>query len=323
MGESQRKRLRMWFLAAVAATLVSGEISRAQDGTEAPPAEGETALFRAQVDRVVLYAAVFDRQKNLVTGLPQESFRVYQDGKLQQLSGFSNHDIPVSMGIAVDSSASMIEMRAAVNAAALALVRASNPADEVFVVDFKDTVELTQDFTNDIAALEQGLSEVRMWGGTAVRDAMKISFDHLRNGAKEKRVLVVITDGEDDSSDIGQDELIRQLRASDVTIYTIGLLSDIPSSKRRNAQRFLEEAAQVSGGASYFPGSVAAVEALAAKIAHDIRNQYILEFPVPLDNKPGYHPLRVEAVSQGGRKLNVRTRPGYIYEPSGEGPAVR
>jgi VWFA-related protein len=292
----------------------------ADNGTK--PDSGDV-LFRTQVDRVALYAAVFDRQQRLVTGLPQEAFRVYQDGKQQQLSGFSNQDIPVSMGIAVDSSASMTEKRASVNAAALALVRASNPADEVFVVDFKDTAAITQDFTSDIAALENGLFQVRMWGGTAVRDAMRISFDHLLHGAREKRVLVVITDGEDDSSDIEEDELFRLLRASDVTVYTIGILSDITSSKRKDAQKFLEEAAKVSGGASYFPRSLEEVEVLANQIAHDIRNQYILEFPVPTGTKPGYHPLRVEAMSQTRGKLTVRTRPGYFYQPSGEGPAVR
>ena len=284
---------------------------------------GGDVLFRAQVDRVVLNAAVFDGQQRLVTGLPQQAFRVYQDGKLQKLSGFSNQDIPVSMGIAVDSSASMTEMRAAVNAAALALVRASHTADEVFVVDFKDTVSLTQDFTNDIAKLEDGLSEMRMWGGTAVMDAIHMAVDHLRKGAREKRVLLVITDGEDDSSDIEQDALLALLQKSDVTVYAIGLLSDQPSDKRRNAQKLLQGVAKVSGGASYFPGSAEEVEALANQIAHDIRNQYILEFPVPAATKPGYHPLRVTAESRTRGKLTVRTRPGYVYQPSDVPPARR
>ena len=309
------------------ATLLLALISCLNSLAQNPPSRTQSgsgdAVFRTQVDRVVLYAAVFDRQQRLVTGLPQQAFRVFQDGKLQRLSGFSNQDIPVSMGIAVDSSASMTEMRAAVNAAALALVRASNPADEVFLVDFKDTVEMTQDFTNDIAALERGLSRVRMWGGTAVRDAMRMVVDHLRNGAREKRILVVITDGEDDSSDIEQQALLRLLQVSDVTVYAIGLLSDVPSDKRKNAQRFLQEAAKVSGGAAYFPRTVEEVDLLAHQIAHDIRNQYVLEFPVPAGTKPGTHQLRVSAVSQTRGKLTVRTRPGYAYQPSGNGTAVR
>src|ERR1051325_4750617 len=179
--------------------------------TGAPIAQDESGsgvLFRAQVDRVVLYAAVFDAAQHLVTGLPREAFHVSQDGKPQQLSGFSNQDIPVSMGIVVDSSASMTDKRTAVNAAALALVRASHPADEVFVIDFKSNVSLNVDFTNDIGKLEHGLSSVQMWGGTAVRDAIKMAVDHLRQGAKEKKVLLVITDGEDDSSDIPEQGLL-------------------------------------------------------------------------------------------------------------------
>ncbi|MBI2819259.1 MAG: VWA domain-containing protein [Acidobacteria bacterium] len=323
MGGSHHKRLSLLPLTAFLLALISGVNSPAQTPSSTTQSDGGDVLFRTQVDRVLLYAAVFDRQQRLVTGLSQQAFRVYQDGKLQRLSGFSNQDIPVSMGIAVDSSASMTEMRTAVNAAALALVQASHSADEVFIVDFKDTVELTQDFTNDIALLERGLSKVRMWGGTAVMDAMRMSVDHLRKGAKEKRVLLVITDGEDDSSEIEQDDLLKLLRESDVTVYAIGLLSDAPSNKRKSAQQLLQEAAKVSGGASYFPGSVEQVEALARQIAHDIRNQYVFEFPVPANTKSGYHKLRVDAESRARGKLTVRTRPGYVYQPSGDRPAGR
>jgi VWFA-related protein len=277
---------------------------------------GSGVLFRAEVSRVVLYATVFDSEQRLVTGLPKEAFRVYQDGKLQTLSGFSNQDIPVSMGIAVDSSASMTDKRAAVNAAALALVRASHPADEVFLVDFKDTVSLTQDFTNDISKLEGSLSGVSMWGGTAVMDATHMAVDHLRKGGQQKRVLIVITDGEDDSSDITQEALLGIVQKSDVTIYAIGLLSQEPTDRRKNATKLLQAVAKVSGGASYFPQSVDEVEALATQIAHDIRNQYVLEFPVPPNTKLGYRNLRVTSDSKTRGKLAVRTRPGYYYQPT-------
>ena len=281
------------------------------------------ALFRTQVDRVVLYAAIFDGQQRLVTGLTQQAFRVYQDGQLQRLSGFSNQDIPVSMGIAVDSSASMTEKRAAVNAAALALVRASHPADEVFLVDFKDTVEISQDFTSDIASLERGLGGVRMWGGTAVRDAIRMGAEHLQKGTREKKVLLVITDGEDDSSDIEQNALLTLLQRSEVTVYAIGILSQEPNDRRRNAQKFLQDVAKVSGGASYFPRTAEEVEVLAAQIAHDIRNQYILEYPVPPGTKAGYRALRVSAESKTRGKLTVRTRPGYLYQPTTISPPRR
>jgi Ca-activated chloride channel family protein len=207
-----------------------------------------------------------------------------------------------------------------VNAAALALVRASHPADEVFLVDFKDTVSLTQDFTNDISKLERGLSGVSMWGGTSVMDATRMAVDHLRKGGQQKRVLIVITDGEDDSSDITQEALLGIVQKSDVTIYAIGLLSQEPTDRRKNATKLLQAVAKVSGGASYFPQSVGEVEALATQIAHDIRNQYVLEFPVPPNTKLGYRTLRVTADSKTRGKLNVRTRPGYYYQPAGVSP---
>ena len=290
--------------------------SSPQSARQAPGAGGE-AVFRTQVDRVVLHAAVPDRNQRLITGLPQQAFRVFQDGKLVPLSGFSNRDIPVSMGLVVDSSASMAVKRGAVNDAALALVRASHPEDEVFVVNFKDTPELTQDFTSDITALEHGLSDVRMWGGTALLDAVHMAVDHLRNATKGKKVLLIVSDGEDDSSDTTEKELIAALQKAEVTVYAIGLLSQEPSSKRDKARKTLEAITQVSGGALYLPRSIEEVEVLATKIAYDIRNQYVLEFAVPPGTRPGSHKLRVEARSAQLGKLTVRTRPGYVYQPSG------
>jgi VWFA-related protein len=281
------------------------------------PGTGSDAVFRTHVDRVVLNAAVLDRSQRLITGLPQQAFRVFQDGKAVPLRGFSNRDIPVSMGLVVDSSASMMDKRTAVNGAALALVRASHPEDEIFVINFKDTAELTQDFTSDITALEHGLSGVRMWGGTALLDAVHMAVNHLRKATKGKKVLLIVSDGEDDSSDTTEKELIAALQKSEVTVYAIGLLSQQPSSKRDQARKTLEAMTRVSGGALYLPRGVEEVEALATKIAYDIRNQYVLEFAVPTGTKVGVHKLTVEARSAELGKLTVRTRPSYVYQPSG------
>jgi VWFA-related protein len=239
---------------------------------EEPPA-GSEPLFKTQVDLVALYVAVLDRDQHLVTGLPRSAFQVFDQGKPQAITEFSNRDIPVSMGIVVDSSASMMDKRVLVNAAALALVRASNPEDEVFILNFKDEAELAQDYTNEIAALERGLSDVQMWGGTAVMDALQTGMEHSQKGTRNKKVLLVITDGEDDASKIQLDPLLALLQKSEVTVYSIGILSQEPTRKRRNAEKMLRAIAKVSGGASYFPGTVEQVEALATQIAHDIRNQ--------------------------------------------------
>jgi VWFA-related protein len=301
-------------------TVLAVSLLRGQDGGVSA---GGDVLFRTQVDRVVLYASVFDGQQRLVTGLPQSAFRVYQDGKLQRVSGFSNQDIPVSMGIVVDSSASMMDKRESVHAGALALVRASHPADEVFIIDFKDVVTLLQDYTSDIATLEKALAGVQLWGGTAVMDAIRTAVAHVKKGSLEKRVLLVITDGEDDSSGITQPALLELLRRSEVTVYAIGILSQEPNDKRKNAEKLLREVAKVSGGAAYFPRSAQEVELLATQVANDIRNQYVIEFPVPGGTRPGGHNLRVTAQSSTRGKLNVRTRPSYHYQPAGAGSQVR
>ena len=295
------QRLAMWrVLALVGVALiltpwaVRGQSTGQSLPTEERSAEGKEVRFTAEVDLVALYAAVLDQNQQLVTGLPREAFRVLQDGKEQTITQFSNRDIPVSMGILVDSSASMMDKRAAVNAAALALVRASNPEDEVFILNFKDTPEVTQDYTNDIALLAQGLSGVQMWGGTAVLDAVRTGVEHARRGTRDKKVLLAITDGEDELSKISLKDLLGVLQKAEVTIYTIGILSRESSRNRRNAEKMLQAIASVSGGAAYFPNGVQEVETLATRIAHDIRNQYVLGYPVPVGTKPGFHPIRVQ-----------------------------
>lgn len=297
------------------AVLAAGFLSQSLAQAPAASGAGGEALFRTQVDRVVLHAAVLDRNQRLVTGLPQQAFQVLQDGKPQRLTGFSNHDIPVSMGLVVDSSASMTDKRASVNAATLALIRASNPEDEMFLIDFKDTVELAQDYTSDVAVLERALSGVQMWGGTAFLDATHRAVNHLRKATKGKKVLLVITDGEDDSSSIELEQLLAVLQKAEVTVYSIGILSQEPTDRRKNAQKALQAIAKVSGGASFFPQSLEQVQALATKIAHDIRNQYVLEYAVPPGTRPGYRTLQIKAQAKPYGNLTVRARPGYYYQP--------
>lgn len=307
-------------LLILAARGLPGQTPESGPPYEAPssqePSGGDAPLFRTQVDLVALHVAVFDSLQHLVTGLPREAFEVLDDGKPQRITEFSNRDIPVSMGILVDSSASMTDKRPSVNAAALALVRASNPADEVFILNFRDSSELTQDYTSDIAELERGLSEVRMWGGTAVMDAVRNALDHSQRGTQAKKVLLVITDGEDDASKTKLPQLVALLQKSEATVYAIGILSQEPSRNRKNAEKMLQSIAQVSGGAAYFPRSMEEVEALATRIAHDIRNQYVLAYPVPPGAKPGFHSVRVRLRSGNLGKLTVRTRPGYFYDPA-------
>src|SRR5216684_154936 len=155
-------------------------------------------VFRKDVDEVLLHASVIDDKQHIVTTLDRSAFSVFEDGKPQNIISFHKEDIPVSIGILIDNSGSMREKRSKVNQAALNLVRASNPKDEVFVVNFNDEYYLDQDFTNDLLKLKEALEKIDARGGTALFDAVVASADHLKLHARlEKKVLFIVTDGED------------------------------------------------------------------------------------------------------------------------------
>jgi len=271
--------------------------------------------FRTSIDLVTLNAAVFNSRRELVSGLPREAFRIYQDGRPMAITEFANRDVPVSLGLVMDSSASMVDKRVQSVAGAVELMRGSNPQDEVFYVDFKDTVDLVQGFTNDFERVENALNRTRLFGGTAVMDALKAGIEQMKKARRDKKVIVLLTDGEDDSSDIELGPLLALLQKSDVTVYTIGLLSSEPTGRRRNAEKFLKEAAQVTGGVAYFPANVEQVQLLGQTIAHDIRNQYVLAYQVPPGTPRGFRAIKVAAESAPRGKLTVRTRTGYFYDP--------
>src|SRR5712675_708647 len=154
------------------------------------------AQFTAGTRLVVLHASVSDRQGNLLSTLDREAFRVFENGTPQEIKLFRHEDIPVSLGIVIDGSASMVQKLPRVEAAALALVHESNPRDEAFIVNFNDQAFLDVPFTNDLQKMEQGLDRIDARGGTAMRDAIKMALDYSNVAAtKEKRVLLVITDG--------------------------------------------------------------------------------------------------------------------------------
>lgn len=293
--------------------------ARAQMPAPPPPSPADdepTLTFRASIDLVTLNAAVFNSRRELVTGLPREAFKITQDGRPVALTEFTNREVPVSMGLVMDSSASMVDKRLKSVAGAVELMHGSNPQDEVFYVDFKDSVDVVQGFTNDYKKIENALNKTRLFGGTAVMDALKVALEQMKKARRDKKVIVLLTDGEDDSSDIELGPLLALLQKSDVTVYTIGLLSTEPNSKRRNAEKFLSEAAKVSGGVAYFPDNVEQVQLLGQTIAHDIRNQYVLGYQVPSGTMRGFHQIKVTAEQKDRGKLTVRTRTGYFYDPN-------
>lgn len=269
--------------------------------------------FCVETQRVVLHVTVVDRQDRFVTDLGQEAFAVSEDGVLQELTYFAQEDVPVSMGLVIDNSGSMREKRKQVNAAALEFVKASNPQDEVFIVNFNDEAYLDQDFTSSLDRLQDALQRIDSRGGTALYDATSISLDHLAehgNMRYNKRALLVITDGEDLSSRMDLEILVRKLQASDVTIYGIGILSEEERRAARRAERHLRSLTRPTGGPAYFPASSDEVEPLVRRIAADIRNQYIIEYTRPPGKPPGYRRVQIELKGHA-RSNKVRHRPGY------------
>jgi Ca-activated chloride channel family protein len=269
-------------------------------------------VFKKDVDEVLLHATVVDDKKHLVTNLDRSAFTVFEDGKQQNIVSFRHEDIPVAMGIVIDNSGSMREKRAKVNQAALNLVRSSNPRDEVFVVNFNDEYYLDQDFTNDLLRLKEALEKIDARGGTALYDAVVASADHLKRNARlEKKVIFVVTDGEDNASNESLEQAVKHLQdESGPQVYAIGILGDEEHPKR--AKRALEIIAERTGGMAFFPKTLDEVDEISRTIAHDIRNQYTIGYkPTNPRGTGGFRLVRVEAKAKGHGKMTVRTKSGY------------
>jgi Ca-activated chloride channel homolog len=283
-------------------------------------ANGRYTLTRT-VDEVVLNISVFDEDRHLITDLKKDDFKVWEDGTPQTVAAFQHQDLPVAMGILIDNSGSMRDKREAVNAAALDLVKASNPDDEAFVVNFSDEAYIDQDFTSSISQLRDGLSHIDSRGGTALYDAVVASADHLAKGAKRpKQVLLVITDGEDNASSQTLEETIHRVQDLEgPVVYSIGLMfgADTDPRESHRAKRALQLLSDETGGLAFFPKSLLEVDTIAAEVAHDIRSQYTIAYhsTKPM-TEPGYRTVKVEAHGSGHGKLVVRTKSGYYPKQS-------
>src|SRR5580700_10995264 len=288
----------------------------ATSNPQQPSSENGTFVIRKDVDEVLLHATVVDDKQHIVTNLDRGAFAVMEDGKPQTIISFRHEDIPVAIGIVIDNSGSMREKRAKVNQAALNLVRSSNPQDEVFVVNFNDEYYLDQDFTNDLLKLKEALEKIDAKGGTALYDALLASADQLKLNARlERKVLFVVTDGEDNASRENLEEAVKRLQGENSpSVYAIGILGDEEHPKR--ARRALEIIAQRTGGLAFFPGTLDQVDEISRQVAHDIRNQYTIGYkPTNPRASGGFRTIRVEAHGKGHSKMTVRTKTGYYAGP--------
>jgi VWFA-related protein len=275
-------------------------------------------VLRKDVDEVMLHASVIDDKQHMVTNLDKSAFTVFEDNKPQNIISFHHVDIPVAMGIVIDNSGSMREKRSKVNQAALNLVRSSNPSDEVFVVNFNDEQYLDQDFTNDLLKLKEALEKIDARGGTAMYDAVVASANHLKeNGRLEKKVIFVVTDGEDNASSETLEQAVKQLsQENGPQVYAIGILGDEEHPKR--ARKALQIIADRTGGIAFFPKTLDEVDEISRTIAKDIRNQYAIGYKPTTPKAVGdFRQIRVEAKAKGHGKLMVRTKTGYYAGAKG------
>src|SRR5579863_3813536 len=276
-------------------------------------------VFRKEVEEVALHAIVVDEQNHLISGLDRNAFTVYEDGKVQKMTSFRQENAALALGILIDNSGSMRPKRQKVNDAVLNLVRASNPGDEVFVVNFGDDYYLDQDFTDDVGKLTQALNKIETRGTTALYDAIVASAAHVRQDAKiQKRVLLVVTDGRDNASEDTLQEAMRQLQQRNgPVVYIIAFLDQ--TKDEGSTMQALQTLSQNTGGAAYFPRDLSEVDAITKSIARDIRFQYVIGYK---SSTPGtnhaYRSVEVLAAAAGHQRLRVRTRTGYYGGPGTE-----
>jgi Ca-activated chloride channel homolog len=284
-----------------------------------PDQEGNYTI-RTTSRLVLLDVSVKDRKGGYVSGLGEQDFRVYENGKLQEISQFANADVPVTVGLVVDESGSMRPKRQEVIAASLEFISASNPHDEIFVVNFNERARRGLPdlipFSDNIGLLRSALWEGEPQGRTALYDAIEMSLRQLRLGRRDKKTLVVISDGGDNHSVHTLPEVMQDVLMSVTTIYAIGIFDeDDPESN----PRVLEHLAKISGGLAFFPKSLDQVTPICRQIAKDIRTRYTIGYVPSSEGNPERR-VKVVAQAAGHDKLVVRTRTNYLFTP--ESPQV-
>lgn len=301
--------------------LADVRLSPAQSAT--PGATGPSKLV-AKTELVVLPVSVTDANGNFISGLGSQNFRVYENGRLQQVTAFQDGDTPVTVGLIVDHSRSMAPKLAEVATAVSTFAQSSNPQDEMFVVDFNDSVSVElldgKPFTNDPHELAKAVSAVRARGRTALYDAVAEGLLHLQLGQWDKRALIIVSDGGDNASGQKYSQILALAQRSQVSIYCVGL-ADADEEGNPEVLRRLSKA---TGGIAFFPTSRQSVVEISQRIARDLREQYTLGFaPEKAGSSGSFRQLSVKVSAPGRGKLQVRTRPGYFkaeQQPNSDNP---
>ena len=304
-------------LGILVVAIALSSLARPQEPSSAQSRPDDEYTIRVNVDMVILRATAQDRKNILVSGLDKDDFQVYEDGVLQPIKNFSHEDVPVTVGLVIDNSGSMGAKRADVIAAGLAFARSSNPQDQMFVVNFNERVSfglpVNTPFTDQVAQLEVALSRIRAQGETALYDAVAAALEHLKMGNRDKKVLIIISDGGDNASKHKLAEIVAMVGQPDVIVYTIGIFDEQDPDRNPGV---LKQLAKDTGGEVFLPESSRDVASICEKVAHDIRNQYTIAYAPTNRKRDGtYRVIEVIARAPGRGRLSVRTRTGY-FAPS-------
>ncbi|HEV2349167.1 MAG TPA: VWA domain-containing protein [Terriglobia bacterium] len=283
-------------------------------GVQDPKADPYT--IKVDVNMVVLHATVENHKGVLVSGLSQSDFQVYEDGAQQEIKNFSHEDIPVTVGLVIDNSGSMAPKRQEVITAALAFAHSSNPQDQMFVISFNEHVRFGLPantlFTDQVGQLQIALSGMVADGETALYDAVAAALEHLKKGNRDKKVLIVVSDGADNASKHRLKEVMATAVQSEAIIYALGLYD--PDDPDRNPG-VLKELARATGGEAFMPESIREIIPICERVARDIRNQYTIAYtPANRKQDGAYRVIQVKVGAPGHGRLLVRTRAGY-YAP--------
>ena len=314
--------------------------------TPTPPEEIDPeSRIVINAELVQLHVRVIDRNNRPINNVRQNEFRVFEDGVAQTIESFSREEVPISYGLAVDTSASLRSQIQSVIDAAKTIINANKPGDETFLVRFisSDKIQTEQDFTSNKDALTDALDNLYVEGGqTAVIDAVYLSAEHVAGYQKgddsdrRRRALIVITDGEDRNSFYKQEQLFARLREEDVQIFVIGFINEldkeggfIRKSPRDKAVTLINKLASETGGRAFFPESIAELPQIANEIVRDMRTQYVIAYnPTNKAQDGSYRAIKVtvDQASDADKRIAL-TRTGRVARREGASapkpPAVR
>jgi Ca-activated chloride channel family protein len=295
---------------------------------------GDTIKINAEL--VQLHVRVIDRNNRPINDVPQNAFHVFEDGVPQTIETFTREEVPISYGLAVDTSGSLRSQLQSVIDAGKTIINANKQGDETFLVRFisSDKIETVQDFTASKELLMDGLDSFYVEGGqTAIIDAVYLSAEHVSEykkgdeGDRRRRALIVITDGEDRNSFYKQEQLFSKLREEDVQIFVIGFVNEldkeaglIRKSPREKAVTLINKLATETGGRAFFPESIADLPQIAGEIIRDLRTQYVLAYnPTNKAQDGSFRSIKVsvDQPSSGGDKRIALTRTGRLARKEG------